>query len=308
MPHDLVPSPPSPRRVLELFSGIGGLAAAVDGAASVEVVGAVDHDRRAAEVYALNHPGPVHVKNLVSVTDRWLAAFGADLWWMSPPCAPHGIRGAQADVDDRRSDAFVRLLGAIDTVRPTWVAMENVPWFQGSRAHGRLLETLAAAGYTWTEGELCPSELGVPAVRRRYYLVAGRGTVQPWAQPVAMPRPLAAYLGPWRDDLAVPETIAARFGGAFHAVDPADAHAQAACFTRAYGKSPVYVGSYVRGGDGRFRYLAPEEIAALYGFGARFSFGDLPARLAWRLIGNSVSVDAVRWVLGAAGVARSTAP
>ncbi|MCB9680541.1 MAG: DNA cytosine methyltransferase [Alphaproteobacteria bacterium] len=296
-----------PRRVLELFAGIGGAARAVDGHATV--VGAVDHDLRATAVYRANHAGRVHVKNLVSVKDDWLAAFDADLWWMSPPCAPHGIRGAQADVDDRRSAAFLRLLGAVRTVRPSWVALENVPWFQGSRAHGRLVETLDAAGYTWTEGTICPTELGVPAVRRRWYLVAGREGVTPWANPAPSPsapgRALADHVGPWRDDLAVPDALLARFGDAMHVVDADGPDAVAACFTRAYGRSPVYVGSYLRQRGPRgpaLRYFAPEEIAALYGFGTGFSFGDLPAAHAWKLIGNSVSVDAVRHVLTAAGL------
>ncbi|HMV69558.1 MAG TPA: DNA cytosine methyltransferase, partial [Myxococcota bacterium] len=106
----------------------------------------------------------------------------------------------------------------------------------------------------------------------------------------------AGFLGPWQEALRVPEALAARFGDALHVVDADDPHAAAACFTRAYGRSPVYCGSYLRQ-DGELRHLAPDEIAALYGFPPTLRLGDLPVADGWKLIGNSVSVDAVRHVL-----------
>ena len=291
-------------RVLELFSGLGGLAAALAGRAEVE--GAVDHDRRAADVYAASwpHPGAMQVKNLASVKTAWLQAFEADLWWMSPPCAPHGIRGEQADLDDPRSEAFTALLRHLAAIRPRWLALENVPWFADSRAHARLREVLADQGYAVDAVELCPTELGVPASRRRFCLVAhrdGPAVIPPPDLAAGAPRRLAEIVGPWREDLAVDPERLARFGDALHVVDPEDDLATAACFTRAYGKSPVYCGSYLRqrDPDGRsgLRHFAPEEIAALYGFPPMPALAALPPRFGWRLIGNSVSVQAVRHVL-----------
>src|SRR5688572_22465498 len=133
-------------RALELFGGIGGFAAAVAG--RDEVVATVDHDRACQAVYAANWPHPRVVKNLASARAEWLAGFGADLWWMSPPCAPHGVRGAQEDLSDPRSAAFVAVVEAVARVRPTWVVLENVPGFAGSRAFGLLERTAERAGYT----------------------------------------------------------------------------------------------------------------------------------------------------------------
>lgn len=289
-------------RALELFSGIGGFASAAG--RRCDIVGAVDHDRRAASVYTQNFEHPVFIKNLVSVKDDWLASFEADLWWMSPPCTPHGVRGTQSDVNDRRSHAFLRLLEAVSVVRPRWIALENVVGFQGSVAHTRLVRVLEEAGYSFVEGVLCPSALDIPASRKRYYLVAGLTPVVSWPAPVPslLPRPLADFIAPWEESLAVDLDKLGRFKDAFHVVDPKDPYATSACFTRAYGKSPVYVGSYLKQSDGvreRLRYLSPNEIATLYGFRDDFSFGELPFKLGWRLIGNSVSVDAVRHVLRA---------
>ncbi|MEQ1504147.1 MAG: DNA cytosine methyltransferase [Myxococcota bacterium] len=286
--------------VLELFAGIGGLAEAAAGAH--RVVAAVDHDRRALDVYAANFPDHRReVKNLAYVTPGWLRAFDADLWWMSPPCAPHGVRGNREDLADPRSAAFVNVLRALVEVRPRAVALENVPGFAGSLAHAALREACDAAGLVHREErEICPTLLGIPGVRRRFYLVASREPLAIGPPPVAPVR-LVDLLGPDDPALAVPAAVVERFGGAFHRVDPADPQAVAACFTRAYGTSPVYAGSYLVRGDGAgldgVRYFAPEEIARLHGHRRNWSFAGLPVRAGWKLVGNGLSVPVVRWVL-----------
>lgn len=294
-------------RVLELFSGIGGLAAAVEG--RHEVVGAVDHDRRAQDVYARWWPGhPIAVKNLVSVKDAWLAGFHADVWWMSPPCAPHGIRGHQRDLDDPRSAAFARLVRALPVVGPDAVLVENVPWFADSGAWALLTRVAADAGYTHQRAaELCPTELGVRGQRRRFYAALSR---RPLAPDVVTPSPLAVpdVVGSWDEALAVPPDVLGRFGDALHVVDAEDPDAVAATFTQAYGSSPVYAGSYLRqrvDGDVRLRRFHPDEIARLHGLPARCTLGHLPLRDGWKLVGNGVSSQVVRrvvaWVAPAAG-------
>jgi tRNA (cytosine38-C5)-methyltransferase len=283
-------------RVLELFSGIGGLAAALG--PDDTVVAAVDHDRDAQRVYAANFPNHRReVKNLAPVKPAWLASFEADLWWMSPPCAPHGIRGAQRDVDDPRSAALARITQAIaEGVGPRHIALENVPWFADSRACEQLVRTLDAAGYPHRHAaELCPTALGVPGVRRRFYLVASRDPLHV-ADPILVRQPLSSIIGPWRDELDLPDDVRARFLDALHVVDADDPHADAACFTRAYGTSPVYVGSYLRQ-DGRIRRFAPEEIARLHGLPHPFTFDGLPLKRAWQLVGNGLSSQVVRHVL-----------
>lgn len=287
-------------RALELFAGIGGFAAAAAG--RVDVVAAFDHDRRCERVYTANFAHPFHVKNLVAVKDATLAAFEADLWWMSPPCAPHTVRGARRGLDDARSAGFVRMLGAIAAVKPAWVLLENVPGFLESDAWAALAVTLDRAGYADVRtAEISPTALGIPGVRRRVYVAAGRTSLRPEGLRAGVWRPLPGFLGPWQEALAVPPERLARFGDAMHVVDADDAQATAACFTRAYGRSPVYVGSYVRQSDGerpRLRHFAPAEIAALHGLPRGFVLPGLTDREAWTLLGNGLSVPVVREVLG----------
>lgn len=299
-------------QVLELFCGLGGVAAAVGEAA--EVVGAVDVDRRALGVYAANHSGRTVVRNLDTVSPADLAAFGADLWTMSPPCQPYTRRGHGRDVDDPRARGFLAVLAAFEALRPSWLFLENVPGFAASRAHRRLTEVLSAADYRWHERLLCPSELGMPNRRRRFYLIAGRGDA-PLGEP-ALPaeppprRPLAGFLD--HDpaaDLAVPSELARRYRHALDVVFPDDPEALTACFTSAYGRSPVRSGSYLalapRDHDTAddlppLRRFSPEEVLGLLDFPASFRLPpELPRDAAWRLAGNSLSLPAVRAMLAA---------
>jgi site-specific DNA-cytosine methylase len=283
-------------RILELFSGIGGLAEAARG--RYEVVGAVDHDRRAQAVYAAHFPEHRReVKNLAAVKPAWLGAFGADLWWLSPPCTPHSVRGQRRDLDDPRSAALRNVLRAVREARPPALALENVPGFDGSDALAEVLEACAAAGLDHVvTREICPTLLGVPGVRRRFYLVASRSPVVP-GPPPRHEVPLRDVLGPDHDALRVPDDVLARFGGALHVVEPDDDHAVAACFTRAYGNSPVYAGSYVRGANGVLRRFSPVEIARLHGHAHTHGLEALPLRDGWKLVGNGLSVPVVRWVV-----------
>ncbi len=297
-------------RVLELFCGIGGCAAALAGRAAhratrptraASVVAAVDINRQALAVYRHNFPHPTVARTLDSLGVADLERWGADLWWLSPPCQPFTRRGLGRDDDDPRSAALLHLIGLLDRAPPPALALENVPGFDGSRTHGRLREALDRLGYSVCERELCPSELGVPNRRRRFYLVAAR---PPW-QPVRAveatlpkPRPLAAFLDPDpAPELWPPAALLGRYRHAIDLVDPDDPAAVTACFTAAYGRSPVRSGSYLATPRGPRRF-SPTEILRLLGFPDSYRLPpDLPLATAWRLVGNSLSVDAARTLL-----------
>lgn len=196
---------------------------------------------------------------------------------------------------------MLRVLDIIAEVRPTTVAMENVPDFVASSTRGHLRSVLIHAGYSIHERLFCPTQLGIPMRRNRYYLTArldgGASTTDfPLARTPAV-QPIAPYLDTNPDPGLYLDESAVRAGGhSAHIVD-ADHDAIANCFTSAYGRSPVRAGSYVRDAGG-VRYFSPEEILRLMGFPRDWTFPpDMPRRIRWELVGNSLSVDAVRAVL-----------
>jgi len=217
---------------------------------------------------------------------------------MSPPCQPFTVRGRQRDVDDRRCRPLLHLLDLIRAVPPRHIGFENVPAFNGSRAHDRLLETLDHTGYHWQERLLCHSALGVPNKRRRYYLLASQDALSPWREPERVERPLSDYLDTDPDpSLYVGRDLLDRYKTALPVTDIDDPWPDTFCFTSAYGNSPVYAGSYLRD-NGGIRHFSPAEILRLHHFPSNFSIpADLDLRRAYKLVGNSLAVLSVREVL-----------
>lgn len=316
-------APGFPLRVLELYCGIGGCAAALDGSGAAEVVAALDINHLALAAYRRNFHHPATARTLESLAAAELAAWEADLWWLSPPCQPFTRRGLGRDLDDPRTASLLALADRATEVRPAYLALENVPGFAASRTHARLRAALDGAGYEVRERLLCPTELGVPNRRRRFHLLAsrrgfataGRGAPPPTptgsftgleaSRAIPPRRPLADFLDPEpAAKLAVDPGLLERYAGALDLVDPADSAAVAACFTAAYGRSPVHSGSYLvlaRDAGGRpvrLRRFSPAEILRLLGFPAAYSLPpELSVESSWRLVGNSISVDVVRAVL-----------
>ncbi len=296
-------------RALEFYCGIGGFAAAVSGT-NVRVAAALDQSEPALAVYRLNFPrNGARQANLENVSLRQLESFRAGFWWLSPPCQPYTARGVRRDLDDPRATSFIRIMDVLSEMPgetlPFHLALENVAGFGDSDARRRLIEVLAGRGYRIQETFLCPTGLGIPMRRPRYYLAASRKPLAPFRQPVAEKmRTLhhyidAAYHQKTPEDLNVPGEVLERFGTGLRILDASDPKAYTTCFTSGYGRSIMHSGAYlrVRGGVRRF---SPEEILRLLDFPADFRFPeDMSLRKKWHLAGNSLSVAAVREVLKA---------
>ena len=291
--------------LLELFSGLGAAGMAWGG----PVAAAVDQSPYANEVYTANHGCSPKAWNLAGVRLGQLSSFAANRWWLSPPCQPFTLRGLRRDLEDPRVRPLLRVLEHIVALRPAIVAMENVPGFVVSATRAHVRTALEGAGYTLNERVLCPTTLGVPMRRPRYYLVATQGgsgehTANFEAAPAVPPvSPLARYLDALPEpDLYLSEATVRAYGYSANILDAGDPTVIATCFTSAYGRSPVRAGSYLRDVGG-VRRFSPQEILRLLGFPADFRLPPaFPARVGYDLAGNSLSVDAVRAVLRNAGV------
>lgn len=282
-------------RALELYCGIGGFAAAVDGR-GVEIVAALDASSHVVETYNRNWQAVARQRNVLQLSHDDFAAYQADLWWMSPPCAPYTRRGNQLDLSDHRTESYLRVVDAIAALRPPIVAMENVEGFADSEARQRLVDVLD--GYRVQEWVLCPTRLGVPNKRPRYYLVAATGDFVPAALPA--PVVIADWSSFLEEDVderfVVPDDIVARYGSGFHVIEPGEPYTT--CFTGSYGKSWNFTGSYFRRPDGRLRRFTPREVLNFLGFPRDFSFPEtFDDRQCYKYAGNSLSVPAVQCAL-----------
>uniref|UniRef100_A0A8C5M2C7 tRNA aspartic acid methyltransferase 1 n=1 Tax=Leptobrachium leishanense TaxID=445787 RepID=A0A8C5M2C7_9ANUR len=142
----------SPLRVLELYSGIGGMHCGLaESAVPAEVVAAVDVNTTANQVYKYNFPDtPLWTKTIEGISLKEFDDLAFDMLLMSPPCQP-----------------FTRLQKP-----PMYILLENVKGFESSIARENLVTALLRCGYRYQEFLLSPTCLGIPNSRLRYFLIA----------------------------------------------------------------------------------------------------------------------------------------
>lgn len=283
---------------LELFSGIGAFAEAC-AKRNIEVVGAFDQDPRANQTYFLNQGLKPIPRNLDSISAAELPP--AEIWWMSPPCQPYSVRGNQKGLNDPRSRSLVNLLGLLKKHRPKVLMMENVAAFRDSDAHRLALDTFNDIGYESQVLELSPTDFGVRMRRPRLFIVATAYGVSFKAPgiPQASPKCLKEFIHEqFAEDLIVSQKDFDRYAQSLHIINAQQDDAYAICFTSGYWKSYRSSGSFIETANGRIRRFSPEEIAALMGFSAGFSFPpELTTSAKLKLAGNTVDVRAIDYLL-----------
>jgi site-specific DNA-cytosine methylase len=163
---------------IEFFSGIGGMGAAARGAGA-SILAAFDQDEAANATYAANF-GLLPIRaNLSSLRLARIAALSANGWLLSPPCQPYTVRGKRRDDEDPRAAALLNLTALLPEAGPEFILLENVPPFAESRCLEKLRTALERAGLHSAQTVLCPTDLGIPNRRRRFYLLASRRPLPP---------------------------------------------------------------------------------------------------------------------------------
>ena len=294
-------------RVVELFAGLGGLHCAWPEA---NVVAAFDINTQAQRVYEANFGSKFHCKTIESLTVGDFEALEADVWWLSPPCQPYTKRGNQRDWHDTRTTALRHLMQLIASIQPGWLVLENVSAFEGSQTSQRLRNQLLELGYSLEFRQICPTEMGWPNRRNRFYLLASnQRDVPEWM-------PLPQYHCSWQELLArgparkvssqvepilmLSNEDAQKFESALDRVGWGDDSSVTACFASSYGKAILNSGTYIEeilDGKRRYRRFSPHEVSALLGFPDTFDFANVRTRTAWKLLGNSLSLPVVRYVV-----------
>jgi DNA (cytosine-5)-methyltransferase 1 len=197
-------------RVLDLFSGCGGLSLGFE-AAGCEIAAAVEFDPDAARSHGLNfHPGDARhgvARDITATSPRALAAelgLGAadaafDVLVGGPPCQAFARVGRsklrevaehpEAFRHDPRARLYIEYLRYVDACAPLAVVIENVPDMLNHGGHNlaaEIGEILADRGYIVRYTLLNAAFYGVPQMRERMILVAIRAEV---ADDVDLPAP-----------------------------------------------------------------------------------------------------------------------
>lgn len=190
-------------KVVDLFSGCGGLSCGLRGA-GLTIAAAVERDEVAAKTYKANFPETeLLVSDIRRVTAKdLLRASGGrvDVLVGCAPCQGFCSLTQKHRRFDPRNKLLLDMAELASELRPAVVMMENVPGLltRGRRIFNRFLSQLEAAGYEHGYRIVQMADFGVPQYRRRLVLLAGRGFPVPFPEPTHSKRTTGENGSSWR--------------------------------------------------------------------------------------------------------------
>lgn len=165
---------------IDVFAGAGGLSVGLE-QAGFDVVGAVELNPAAAETYRRNHPRTTmfceDVRNIAGSALKALSPDGhVDLVVGCPPCQGFSTLTNKYKRNDPRNELALEMLRLVLEIAPTAVMLENVPGLgaKGKDVFGKFVSGLSGAGYRPNYAVLQVADYGVPQMRRRLVLLAGK--------------------------------------------------------------------------------------------------------------------------------------
>jgi DNA (cytosine-5)-methyltransferase 1 len=186
----------SPARVLDLFSGCGGLSLGFQ-SAGFEITAAIEFDKYAAQSHGINfHGGDVRhcfARDITATSPNALCRdlslgkpkLAFDVIVGGPPCQAFARVGRsklrevadnpEAFRHDPRSRLYIDYLNYVRACQPLAVVMENVPDMLNHGGHnlaGEVAEVLDNMGYECGYTILNAAFYGVPQMRERMFLIA----------------------------------------------------------------------------------------------------------------------------------------
>jgi len=173
----------APLRFIDLFCGIGGFRFALERAAAnlglkTESVFSSDINAECCKAYSANF-GETPSGDITQVAAADIPAH--DLLLAGFPCQPFSVIGKGHGFEDTRGTLFFDIARILQEKRPACFVLENVKRLavhDGGRTLSRIMETLAALGYSAEHRVLNALDFGLPHKRERIFIV---GFAQPTA-------------------------------------------------------------------------------------------------------------------------------
>lgn len=161
-------------RVIDLFCGCGGMSLGFQNA-GFDIVAAYDNWQPAIDIYQKNFQHPIYKKDL-STDDivPELRKLAPDMIIGGPPCQDFSVAGKR-EFRGKRANLTLKFGQIVSEVHPQWFVMENVYNIEKSPIFEEVLTIFKSAGYGVTKHVWDASYMGVPQMRRRYFVVGKHG-------------------------------------------------------------------------------------------------------------------------------------
>ena len=169
--------------MLDLFSGAGGFSLGFE-LAGCKIIGAIEHDKWAADTFQRNHIGTkMLLGDIESFDDEYIKQEipTIDMIIGGPPCQGFSVCLKNAgDPKDPRNSLFTEYVRIAKLYKPTVLVLENVPNIikaktkSGEKVVEIIQREFEQIGYHVYSTVLTASDYGVPQMRQRFILIASK--------------------------------------------------------------------------------------------------------------------------------------
>lgn len=161
-------------RVIDLFSGCGGMSLGFQNA-GFEIISAYDNWEPAVEVYKKNFEHPIYRKDLsdLEVIEE-IKQLNPDIIIGGPPCQDFSIAGKR-NFNGGRANMTLIFSNIVAECKPKWFVMENVYNIEKTSILGEAVALIKSAGYGITKKVFDASYMGVPQMRKRFFMIGKLG-------------------------------------------------------------------------------------------------------------------------------------
>lgn len=162
------------KKLIDLFAGCGGMSLGFQNA-GFDVIAAYDNWQAAIDIYKCNFGHPIYKKDLAQedVAEE-IRKQNPDIIIGGPPCQDFSIAGKR-NFTGKRANLTRIFCQIIAQVKPDWFVMENVYNIENSPIFLEVLRTFRKCGYGITKHVWDASYMGVPQMRKRYFVIGKLG-------------------------------------------------------------------------------------------------------------------------------------
>lgn len=143
--------------------------------AGFSIIAAYDNWAPALDVYRANFDHPAFETDLSDPSViKDIKSYNPNIIVGGPPCQDFSIAGFRK-FQGKRANLTLSYCDIITAVKPKWFVMENVYNINKSPVFDKALDILSGAGYGITKDIMDASRMGVPQMRRRYFIIGKLG-------------------------------------------------------------------------------------------------------------------------------------